>query len=407
MQVPKPKLEESLVDKIVTSTRNMESPERYYWWSAIAAISAVVKKQVFLSRGGAYNLYPNIYVALISKHSGLRKGHPISLASQLINGTKTTRVIEGRSSIQAVISEFSKQITLETGKVINDAQGIMISGEFDTMLLKDPDALTVLTALYNTHEHNGNWKNVLKGSGTESLKNPCISMLVASNETLFYDFVKQKDVEGGFLARTFIIHEAKRRGINDLIDKDENIIDSKCFIEELKAISQIQGEFRWTNEAKELYRPWYKELAESDIYDKTGSIHRLGDSVLKVAMLINLSGKRNLMIEPDDLELAITKCQESLSGVKKITHSAGIGEKSDYIKVVINCLIEAKNCTMSRPDLLKKIYPDVDAEMLDHVILTLDEMEAIKVIRDPKNKPAYQLTRKAITWFTKFTQGDE
>ena len=393
---------ENWIDMVVNSTKNLETPARYFWWSSIAAISAVAKNQVFLSRGGAYKLYPNIYVALISKHSGLRKGIPVSKVSKLIQGAQCTRVIDGRSSIQAVISEFSKQVTLENGKILNDAQGIMLSGEFDTMLIKDPDALTVLTALYNTHEHNGSWKNTLKSSGVESLKNPCISLLVASNETLFYDQVKQKDVEGGFLARTFVVYEAKKQCINDLIEKDENLIDSEILIKELEEISKVKGEFQWSKEAKELYRPWYHELASSDIDDKTGSVHRLGDSVLKVAMLLNLSNSRDLVLHDYDIETAIEKCQECLGGVRKLTRSTGISDLSPATKIVVDKLVEADGFTMTKANLMRKIHPDVDSDTLNKVIETLEESESIKVFRDDKNKVAYQLTKNAVQFFTKF-----
>jgi len=396
--------QESWIDQVVRSTSNLESPERYYWWSAIAAIAAVVRKQVFLDRGGHYKLYPNVYVALLSKHSGLRKGHPVSLISKLINGTQTTRTIEGRSSIQSVISEFSKQVTLENGRVLNEAHGIMVSGEFDTMLLKDPDALTVLTALYNTHEHNGKWRNSLKGSGVEELRNPCISMLVASNETLFEDFVKQKDIEGGFLARTFIVHESKRRTINDLIDPDPEIIPSKTLTEQLKEISKAQGEFRWSDEAKGIYRPWYRELCETQYDDQTGSINRLGDSVLKVAMLINLSNGCDLVIHKRDIELAIEKCTECLPGVKVITRSTGMSEIAPAQRQFISAMLAAKDYTMSRKSVLRKLQGNVDNRSLDLVLETLEQSDCVKAYRGDDRQIWYVLTASAVVMFSKFVE---
>lgn len=396
--------ESSWIDDVVRSTKNLEAPERYFWWSSLAAIAAVVKKQVFLDRGGHYKLYPNIYVALISKHSGLRKGLPVALASDLINATNCTRTIEGRNSIQAVIKEFSKQTTLDNGRIISDAQGIMISGEFDTMLLKDPDALTVLTALYNTHEHAKKWRNTLKGSGVEELKNPCISLLVASNEMLFDDAVKQKDIEGGFMARTFIVHEFKRRTINDLIEKDEGIINKTELVGRLAAIGATHGEFKWSKEAVEIYRPWYRNLCEAEIDDKTGSINRLGDSVLKVAMLLNLANNRDLTLHGQDVNLAIEKCQECLEGVKKLTRSSGISDLAPAQKRIIDLLTSTPNYYMQRKKLLQKVLPDIDAPTLDRVMDTMDQAGCIEAVRDDKNQVGYKLTPKAVALFSRFNQ---
>lgn len=398
--------QKSWIDTVVESTKNVEAPERYFWWASAAAISAVVRKNVFLSRAGHYNLYPNIYVALVSKHSGLRKGYPISLTSKFINGVQCTRVIEGRSSIQAVIREFSNQLTLSNGKVLSDAHGIMVSGEFDTMLLKDPDALTILTALYNTHEHNGRWKNTLKGSAVEELKNPCISMLVASNEVLFDDFVKQKDVEGGFVARTFIVHESKRRTINDLIDPDPDIIDAEKIIAELDEISKIKGEFKWSQSAKEVYRPWYREICTAEYEDSTGSINRLGDSVLKIAMILNLAYRRDLVLQAEEIELAIEKCQSCLAGVKTLTRSTGISDIAPATKRVLDRLLAAPGFIMQRKKLLQKLHPDLDAVILDRVVDTLDQAGAIVASRDNSHQICYRLTEKAVQMYTKFVENE-
>lgn len=404
MFAPQHDKQETWIDRIVRSTKNLESPERYFWWSAISAISAVVRKRVFLDRAGHYKLYPNVYVALISKHSGLRKGVPVSLVAKLINEVNCTRVIEGRNSIQSVIQEFSRQVALEDGLVLSDAQGILISGEFDTMLVKDPDALTILTALYNTHEHGGKWKNTLKGSGVESLKNPCISLLVASNETLFNNVVKEKDIEGGFMARTFIVMESKRRTINDLIDADPNIIDVETLVRELKEISKIEGEFVWSKGAKELYRPWYRELSEAEFDDRTGSVDRLGDSVLKVAMLLNLAGERDLVLSEDNILLSIQKCQECLSGIRQITRSSGISELAPQAKKIIDKLLSAPGNTLSRKKLLQRVWPDVDAMTLDRILETMTEAGHVDAIRDPSNQPAYRLTKTAVEQFNRFIE---
>lgn len=398
---------ESWIDRIVKSYNSTESPDRYFWWSSIAALAAVTRKNVFLNRGNIYRLYPNVYVALISKDTGLRKGTPISVAKRLVKSVNCTRVIEGRSSIQAVISDLSKVATLNGGRAFPEAHALLISDEFDTMFVKDPESFTLLTAWYNTHEHEEKWVNTLKGSGREEFKEPCISFLFASNEKLFYNAVTSKDVEGGFLARTHVIWEEVSPRINTLVRADPNAMTPDRFSElskELKEISEIKGEFLWTEEAADVYEPWYQSLRTTKFNDKTGAVYRLGDTVLKVTMLLNLAGARDLRIRKDDLELAIEKCEECLGGVKKLTHSTGMSDQALAKRYVIKALLEAKEFALPRARLLRALDGEVDMKTLNAILEEMDESGTIQAFRDSKKLVCYQLTTVAIQMYTKNIQ---
>ena len=145
------------LETLLNSTSEAEAPERYFWWAGLCAISAVLRKKVYLQRGPFYKLYPNIYVALVSSRSGLRKGIPIMIAKKLVTDLDSVRVISGCNSIQAMTQELSQQQTFKTGAVVNEAQALMISDEFESFITEDPRALTYLTALHNTHEHENSW----------------------------------------------------------------------------------------------------------------------------------------------------------------------------------------------------------------------------------------------------------
>ena len=105
------------LDTLLESSKESESPERYFWWAGLTAISATLGKRVYLQRGPFYRLYPNIYVALVSARSGLRKGIPIMTAKKLVNDLNSIRVISGCNSIQAFTKVLSMQQTFSSGAV--------------------------------------------------------------------------------------------------------------------------------------------------------------------------------------------------------------------------------------------------------------------------------------------------
>jgi hypothetical protein len=397
----------SWLDTIVRAHQFAETPARYYYWAGLAAIAATVRKRVWLDKH-IYKLFPNIYVMLVSEKSGLRKGPAISLVKSLLNEVKNTRVVAGRNSIQGIIKEFSTQVTLENGVVLSDAQGILLSDEFAAFIIDDPGALTILTGLHNTHEHSDSWRNTLKGSPTEELKHPCINLLAASNERLFDEVIKNRDMEGGFIARTFLVYESKAQCINSLVDKPEGLVPLKVLSERLKEIAKLEGEFKWTERGKTEYNRWYVDIRGKDFDDKTGSVERLGDQVLKASMLLSLAYEDSLELSKHIIEEAIEKCEECItSGTAKMSHGIGAApDMSVAVKKLLGLFERAPNLEISRVKLLKQMFP-ILADVVDRLLDTLLQHNGLEMRKD-KSIPGhtvYKLTESAFAHYKAYQKG--
>jgi hypothetical protein len=308
------------LEQILLETEEAEAPRSFFFWSALAAISAVVKNKVYLDRY-FYKLYPNVYIFLVAK-SGLRKGIPIAMAKALVKEVDNTRVISGRNSIQGIIKDLSITVTTPGKPPLRDACGFIVSGEFSTVLIRDPEALTILTDLHDGH-YNPEWKNTLKGTGVEELKGVNITVLGAVNQTHFKDMISQKEVTGGFIARTMIVEEVKRATKNPLVDKPENVLDVKKLADHLKKLALLEGEFKWDAEAKEAYRKWYMAWTPEDREDKTGTANRIHDQILKVSMLLSLARGTDLVITPPDLAMATKACSRFERTARTVTSGHG------------------------------------------------------------------------------------
>lgn len=386
-------------EKVVLSTEEAESPARFQYWSALAAISAVARKNVVLDRF-FYKLYPNIYVNLIAR-SGLRKGNPVILARKLVESAQCTRVISGRNTFQAILKDLGKAYSTENGDVVKEAHAFLVAGEFSSFLIKDPEALTVLTDLYDTFAHEPEWKNTLKHAGIDRLANPCITLLGASNEEHYRDAVPPNAIGGGFIARTFIIFEEKRRTINDLMDapkKTPDINDLACYLKEL---SKIKGEFTIQPEGKALYKQWYKEFTLKGYKDPTGSLERLGDQILKLAMLISLAVQPDLVISEAHMFSAIEQACECIDGMKRVTMGSGRSISAYATSLVLKELITRPDHQVTRRALLTRFWGEFDSMELDRVIETL--VQSGGVIAEMRGKDVVLiLKREALDEYTKF-----
>jgi len=376
------------ISMVMEQTSELESPKQFFYWSALSCISAVLKSRVYLDRF-AYILYPNIYVMLFAK-SGLRKGVPINLAKRLVQKVDNTRVIVGRSSIQAIIKELSTVRAKADGTIMKDAAGFIVASEFAASLVQDPQSLTILTDLYDSN-YNESWSNMLKGSNLETLKNVSLTMLGGINHAHFADSVDLAAIMGGFVGRTFIVYEEKKANVNSLVYQPTRTPNVDELAGTLKGISRLSGAAKFTPSGGKLYDEWYRKYNESARDDKTGTSERISDSILKVAILLSASRRDDLLLDEFVVAEAIEQCLITSASVKRTTVGSGKNQNSANVGVVLQELLQHKEVT--RRQVLSRHYADFDAFELDRIVETLEQAGAITSKQQGK-EITYKITQK-------------
>lgn len=320
----------------LSSTKELESPTRYFYWALLTTISSVVGRRMWVDRGGVYKLYPNIYTFLISKKSGLRKGIPVNVSKKLANEVGTVRVIDGQNSIQGVLKDLSQVKTLNSGHIIRTAEGFLVTGEFASFLISDGSnfSMATLTDLYDSQYHDHGFSKKLSTQDEIKLKDPCLTALFASNETHFFDVVPKVSMNGGFLARTFCIYEEKRNRINSLTKKVEESIDYPRMTAHLKSLSLLNGEILANEDALELFDAWYNKFCNEEHEDETGTSERLGDNIWKAAMLIGLANHEEGLIDGYNMAEAIDKSIATFNDLKRLL-TGGSGDAKSIKSIVM------------------------------------------------------------------------
>ena len=385
------------------ATKEYESPPKYYYWAGLTAISGVLANRVWLERGGLFKLYPNIFTLLLGP-SGIKKGPPVSLAKNLVIEVDNTRIFAGRLSIQKAISVLSTSHTRAGKEIIKDAIGYFSASEFASFIIQDPAALTILTDLYDTHYNERGWTNYTKKSDQEELKNPCITLLGASNESHFKEAVPISAENGGFLARTFIVAATKRGKLNPLTE-DEAPIDIKIMAAHLKEAAILRGPFQWSPEGKDFYNQWYKQFDEVDkSQDSTGTLNRVTDGALKIAMLLSVSRSLDMRLEIEDVQEAIQVCEDTVLGTKRLTMGAGKNPLGSQTAMIIRFLLVQPEYQSSRQQILDKHWGHFDSFQLDSIIETLTQMGGL-TLKVSNGGPVYKLSEKVITNYEKKKEG--
>jgi hypothetical protein len=380
---------QSWISDLIEENQSVETPESWLYWSFLCCLSAAAANGYTLrTLKGNLLYYPNIYVMLLGE-SGLGKGYPVNYAKRLVQEIDTTRVIAGRSSIQAIIKELATTKSSQGKPLITDSRGFIVNGELSTAIIQDPDSLTILTDLYDRN-YNPNWTNLLKGDGPEKLKEPYITCLFGSSPAHFYDSIPQPNIEGGYIGRNLVIYEEKRSKDVDLLDHEDEEIDEDRFtnviipkyVPFLKRISTMKARLIPDESARQAFNTWRRDWRNNQaVYnDRTGFVNRVPDHVLKIAMLLSLSryDNPNLLISESDITEAIQKVTGLIYASQRAAEGGGLDESAAQTKRVLDHLIKSSGNTLTRQNLLTMGYGDYTPEVLDKIIDTLLEMKWIK-----------------------------
>lgn len=353
----------------------LESPQRYFYWAGLASLAAVVRRNVSLNRGGAYRLYPNVYV-MLAGDSGLKKSLPISVAEKIVRATKSTKVFAGRSSVKGIIKHLATAKTNPDGSVDKESSGFIASSEFSMSIVADEFALTMMTDLYDGHYHD-EFEYTLNQEYIP-LKNLCITMLSASNEGNLQGVITQRETVGGFVARTFWIHETEPNCRNDLLDDLQFPFDYEKMAEYLNCLKNIKGEFVFSKDAKAVYRDWYASFDPAEMNDETGTANRFGDQVMKLVMLHSLAESPNLIISADHVETAIRDATECLGSLKRVRLGQFTGTPAGLQrKIVLEALLKAPGFTRSKRWILSRYWKEIGREDLDAI---MSDFEAAGIV---------------------------
>lgn len=357
-----------LIRHFIDYTEAYESPTEFFYWSIVAGISASLRDNCYLLLGDT-RIYPNLYILIIAKPA-MRKAKPLNSTVELLKYLDNTKIIEGRTSIQAVIQRLGEVERRKDGRAISGASGLIFSEEISAMFTEDDANIPVLTDLY---DYKSSYTSSLVSRGTTRLTNVVVSLLGASNEELLKPVFNNKAIYGGLLSRCLIVYGDKVRHRNSLMYEAPTKYDPSKLQALIKRIGTLKGVFKVTDEGKKYYDEWYTktcpELEKSA--GNTGAEGRVHTNVLKLAMVLAVADTYNLIIEKRHLEVAVNKIQSLFVNYRRLTLGAGKSKEAEPAVLVLKILWESKDYTASRKDIMYKAWAEMSDTVCDEVTKTL------------------------------------
>ena len=363
-----------------------DAPDIFAFSAGLTAIAAILQKNVFMKWTGG-KLYPNMYILLIMK-SGGRKSTVLRVVKQILEKFDTAK--------GSLI--FPSDITPEAFYMLaqNRPYGSFFHGEFGGWLKSLDRNYNKGFKEFLTDAYDGfSYKKLIKGpNGGGQLycvNEPAINILTASTISWIAGNIKEADRQSGFMQR-FTIFYAQQ-------DKTEIALPTASIfpdelIEELRGISEIEGEIKLSEEARKIYKEFYLSEAESkkrqsEIY---GSFQtRLFTLIIKTAIIYCVM-RKDKIIEKEDMEYAI-QLKLILEKHLYTVYDKLIKDKNQEMLNKILNIIADNGGDIERSRLLR--YTHMLRKDFDNFIDTLIERQSI-ARRTEKTKTKFAVYYKKI-----------
>ena len=293
------------------------------------------------------------------------------------------RVVSESITRQALIKGFSdnlKSFTDGSGNIHWHCSLTAFSEELAVFLgQNDIRFLADLTDLYDSAD---DWTYETKGQGIHSIHGVCFNLLGGTAPDWLVSILPQEAIGGGFTSRViFVVEENKRKSVPVPFLTEEEKELKEELIKELERIKTFKGEYKFTREAMEFYVDWYKKQENNPpIRDPrfSGYCERRSTHLRKVSILSAASRGSQGVIEITDLERSLSMLEMIEPKMPLAFKGLGKSRYAEATSTVISYLERRRN--VSKSEMLRDLYKDVDEWTLGIVMKTLSSMKIVKTI---------------------------
>lgn len=390
----------SFLTEFLVWTQQYESPESYFRWAALSAVSTVIRDNLWNAWGNNDKLYCNMFILLVGPPA-LGKQLPMKKASSLVKAVANTKILEGSASIQAVIKTLGEY---ETGGS-KGASGLILAEEYSAFHAADvQNTNDLLTTLWDFHEK---WERNLI-SWNASLKRVCISLFAGSNDVLLREVLDSRALFGGLLSRTMVIVENRKRHKSALVRKnlvEGNTLEKDHLEEKLKAhlvnLSRCKGEIVFEEVALAEFEHWYHNQWEEDNpKTKTGVEGRMKTHVKKVAMSLAMcEWDLDQLVLKRHIEEAISLCTGLYKNYVVMASESGMNPSAHPAALLVRYLGTSAGYELARNTILGRHLGDFNEDILDAAAKQLEAAELAWIINED-GKISYRLTPKCLEMYS-------
>lgn len=382
-------------------TDKQESPKNFHFWVGLTMLSAALRRRIFINRG-AYKVYPNQYVLLVAESASCRKSVAMKLGLQLIDALNCIKSVHERCTVEGLLDTMNignaYESRIKPGKIMYDGSILIHADELSNLFSKATyitDLVSFLTAAYTSSAELG---FLTRNKGHRKVKGPCPTVLAGTTPEQLGEIFPIITLSSGFMGR--IVTVMGKRGRRE----PEPMIDTKLIkplVEDLKHITELEGEMMISMEGRKYFNEWYMNLGDPANTESAAFFERKHDHALKVAMLLSISESDDLIITRKHLQAAIEIVDQIELSIPGAVEMIGATNESRTVDLVYRIIVHNMPEGISHSVLLRKLQRKIhySAELQD----MLDRLSSSNLIKSgiiPGRRGLYY-------WATRQKKGDD
>ena len=374
------------LDTYLYYCKGTEPPKSYHQWVGISLIAGALQRKVYI-RWGHEAIYPNLYIVLVGPSGRTRKGHAMNMGIEIFKdlGIPTCAESITREALIRLMKTSATAFEDPSSKIPKFHCSITaFSKELSVFLgQKDIRFLADLTDWYDSHDR---WAYETKTQGKDYIQGLCFNLLGATAQDWLQSMLPIEAIGGGFTSRIiFIVEDQKEQVVARPEYTEEHKKLQKVLASDLARITNIAGEYIFTEEAAVEYAQWYEKQESMMKEGKfavsdprfAGYCDRRATHVKKLALIFSASGDDERVIKLEDFAKARNVLEKAERNMAQVFGGLGKARTGDLVYTILQHLMKVKSTT--RSELFKKFYTDIDTDTLEEVEKVILYIKVVEV----------------------------
>jgi hypothetical protein len=374
-------------------TSGNEAHPTYHTFSALVALSSIVSRKVWIDLG-YFNIYPNLYVVLVGP-PGNRKTTAMSVCKRLLRElnkennanptipfsaecqTKESLVKELASYQRA--AKWTNPDSQEEESIIYSPITVCVTELSQFLGASSAHMVDFLTTVYDQDYYDLKTKN----KGIETILGPYLTLLACTTPAWITARLRDDVISGGFSRRALFVFET---------DKAEKVAFPKITLEMevawnkvvdySRTLSHVKGCFKWAVDAKAWYENWYKNLKVPASETLAGYYDSKHIQLVKMAMLIALAERPELLLEVRHLQFALELLELMERNLERVFSGIGRNELNGVAQKIIELLNLAPGKMLPEKFIRKELFKDAAPDEIVKVLMHLEGTDRIKRMKE-------------------------
>ena len=314
-----------------------EAPKRMHFWSGVAAIAGALRRRVWLSMG-YYRWCVNHYIIFVAPPGIVSKSTTVAIAMDILR--KVPGIVFGPDIVTwpALVSAFAAaRESFSIGEDWYTQCALTLeSSEFGNLVNPtDREMIDLLVTLWDSKQ--GGFSKVTKNSGSDAIENPWINLIACTTPSWIAGNFPEYVIGGGFTSRCLFVYTDQKEKLVAYpiyhIPKGMTDVQTKLAQDLEHIANTLAGPYQLSESARIWGEEWYQHHYASPpplLQDErfSGYLARKQTHLHKLAMVIAASSRDEMILLPEDLQLANTMITDLEQDMPKVFARIGRTEES-------------------------------------------------------------------------------